>query len=496
MGLATTRFTQALLDLEDDEPDVLFDTIPGSKVPLWPQVRMNLSLALSTTEFTSVAVARPDSLRDAVLRAARSFLPSRWDASGLRGRRSLVFLTSGVTTAATPRGEKNWLIGDFAEAFPGEAAILQWRSLRPGPRGRPAFAPTRSLDPLLARAEVRSRLRPPPSQLARIRLLVGEYARRLGGGIADDQLDRIATSAAYGARVGPALERELDRVIERLQPRVVLFDSPVDGGWGAVIAALKRRGVYVAEPQHGWIGPGHGAYNFGAAMRRPELAVELPDELLTFGRFWSESVRYAGKVTTIGKPHFERAMAEAPPVEDRPREILVVSSVGEPDETSSYVLALAAALPAPWRVRFRPHPSERAVQARRYPRLVADRRVILDDRHDVVESLAAARIVVGVASTVLFEAAGMGCRVFVRETPYVPVIVGDTFGVPVSGAEGITRIVDAAMFNGAETVELSVDVDALWQRGAIDRFRVWAQCRKDDDDDAAASRGENLGGAT
>jgi hypothetical protein len=310
-----------------------------------------------------------------------------------------------------------------------------------------------------------------------IRQLVAEFARLLGGGIRDDQIEAITASAIYAARVSVVFDREFDAVLDQLRPEVVLFDSPVDGGWGATIAAIKKRGILVAEPQHGWIGPGHGAYNFGAAMRRPELSVEIPDELLTFGRFWSESVRYAGTVTTIGKPHFERAIEAAPALDERPQEILVVSSVGEPERASDFVLALAEAVPPAWTVQFRPHPSERATQAERYPRLVRTRNVTIDERPDVYESLAASRIVVGVASTVLFEAAGMGCRVFVRDTPYVPYIVGDLFGAPLHGQDGIARVVEAARFGGFGPDDVAADSTALWEPDALANFRLWVAMR-------------------
>lgn len=471
MSLATTRFTQALLDLEDAAPDVLFDVVPGASVPLWPQVRMNLSLALSETELTSVAVGTADTRADALARAARSFLPSRWDAAGLRAQRDLVYVSGGVTTTTSSAGVRNWLIGDYAEQFPDDSAILQWRAI--GRDAPPAFPLTRTLDPLRARAEVRSRVRPPASHADRIRAIITEFARLLGG-IRDDQLEGIIASAVYADRVSGSLESEIDAVLDRLRPRVVFFDSPVDGGWGAAIAAMKRRGARVVEPQHGWIGPGHGAYNFGAAMSAPELAVELPDELLTFGDYWSDGLRYPGPVTTIGKPHFEKAVLAAPPLEERPREVLVVSSVGEPGKTADFVIALAEALPTSWRVRFRPHPSERVTQVERYARLLGVPRVTLDDRTDVYEALASTRIVVGVASTVLFEAAGMGCRVFVRDTPYVPFIVGDLFGAPL---EGVERVVDSARADGLDAGSGGPDRDSLWAPGSIAAFLRWVDER-------------------
>jgi hypothetical protein len=185
-------------------------------------------------------------------------------------------------------------------------------------------------------------------------------------------------------------------------------------------------------------------------------------------------------VTTIGKPQFERALAAAPPVDERPRTILVVSSVGEPERTSDFVLALANALLDGWNIRFRPHPSELAAVAQRYPALLAANRVTIDRRGEVYESLAESRIVIGVASTVLFEAAGMGCRVFVRDTAYVPFIVGDLFGEPLRGEAGIARVMVAAGNDVSGREQLRVARTELWEPEPVLNFRRWIAARAPD----------------
>lgn len=472
MTLVTSQFTQALIDLEDAEPDVLLEPLPGSEVPFWPQVRMMIAYAMSSNELTSVVVDTPVARFGRLRRLARAVVPSRGDVMTLRGRRELLFLVGGTTTYRGPDGVRNWLVGDFADRHRGDAAIVQWRPLDAGTQ---AFADTRGLDAMQARAEVRNRLKPRPVD-AEVRLLVEEFARRLSSGLSGDQIDAIIAEAAYTTPLRAQLNDELFRVVDRLQPGVVIFEDAVDGGWGATVAGLKARGIHVAEPQHGWIGPSHAAYNFGAAMRSAELAAELPDELLTFGSYWGDGLRYPAGVTVIGKPHLEARVAEAPAVADRPSEVLVVSSVGEPEQTSAFVVGLAAALPGGWRVRFRPHPSERQAVAERYPAVLAHADVAIDAELDVYDSLAASRIVVGVASTVLFEAVAMGCRVFVRDTPYVPQIVGDLFGAPIRD-DDVARIVQATDDRAPDEEFLAVDPAALWQPGAVERFEEWLRAR-------------------
>lgn len=473
-SLGTTATVQRLLDLEDEAPDALFEPLPGSPDPFWPSARSYLAYEMMSAELASVAVASPTPSRASLLaRAVQSQLPGRWDVRGL-AQSDLCFITSGITVAASEGLEHNWLVGDYAQLAPDESTILQWAPL-PGRHGPPAHPRTRSLDRLVTRAAIDARLRPLPGAARQAAgRLVTEFVRRLPGAL-DGQAERIAQATSYGEGIVRRVNRRLAAVLDRVQPRIVLIDNPVDGSWGTTVAMMKRRGIHVAEPQHGWIGPSHVAYNFGAAAARSEFARMLPDELLTFGEHWSEGIRFPVVRTAIGKPQLERVRSRAVPWSDRDAEVLVVSSVGEPEQAARFVLELRARMPDEWGVRFRPHPSELQDVAGRYPALIGRRGITIDDRSDVHESLLATRIVIGVASTVLFEAAALGCCVFVRDSPYVPYITGDLFGEPLVGDRGYDRVLAAA--RGGIEERPGPDPDVLWATDPIRRFAEWKQSR-------------------
>jgi hypothetical protein len=245
------------------------------------------------------------------------------------------------------------------------------------------------------------------------------------------------------------------------------------GGRAALVALMKARGILVAEPQHGWIGPTHGAYNFGAAMRVPELFATLPDELLTFGDYWSEGIRHPARSVAIGKPHLEAMSEFAVDWEERPRSVLLVSSVTDPEETNDFGLALRSALPTTWTVIFRPHPSERVDVESRYGRMLSHSGIKLDENSDVYESLSTIRGVVGVASTVLFEALAMGCHVFVRDSPYAEYYVGDVFGPTIHGAPDIARVARVLLEDNAGPA--AGIADAMWKPRATENFNLWAR---------------------
>lgn len=472
--LATRPGVQSLLALEDAGPDILFERVPGSPIPLWPQVRYSIAMALEALDIDLIPVAGAPAPGSKWMRMMAAIAPSRADVRFAQQPRELAFLVGGSTVSRTPRGVRNWLVGDFADRLPDRSVLLQWRPLPSAPE-RPEFFPTLGLDPLLTRAAVAARLaRIPTGSEEAIRRIVRELVRRVDARLTDDHVTSIADAALAQERLRPHVETRFGRVLDRLRPRIVLMEDASYGWWASLIALMKQRGIRVVEPQHGWIGPSHAAYNFGAAAGRPELAATIPDELLTFGEYWSRGVRFPGTVTAIGKAGIERTTASAIPASERPREVLIISSTSDPDGLSDLTIALADALSDGWVVRFRPHPAERPTVASIYPRLVAHPDVAIDDNADVADSLRSARAVIGVSSTVLYEAVAMGCRVFALESPMARYYVGDLFGDLVDGRRGIPRVVAEVLSGEMDAAAGGPPADEIWKPDAAENFERWA----------------------
>lgn len=462
----TSDAVRKLLDLEDDAPDALRETLPGATVPFWAQVRMRVAWVLSAQKSGSVDVAPGtwNRWREA-RRIARAHAPSRWDAPRRAGNHDVCFYVAGGTLAAEGRTARNWLVDDFAAAAE-DAVVVQQQPL-PSPLGPPWFRPTLSMDAANSRIALRVRGKQPSEPVLRsIDSLLAEFAHRLG-----QQPDAFAAIARRAVRDenhrGPQLD-ELRRLIDRVRPRVVVFDNGSYTYHGESVGLFKDAGAYVAEPQHGWIGPSHAAYNYGRLFQEPALRRALPDELLTFGGFWSESVRHPGRVTAIGKPHLERQTAAAPVA--RRQQVLVVSSRTHPERTDALVVELRELLDDAWSVVFRPHPGERNETARRYPRLTATDGVSVDEEPDVYESLKQTTVVVGEASTVLFEARAFGCEVIPRDSAFAADVIGDAFGDRVQDARQIAERIRAGRARPA--VSGTTD-DSIWAPHAIQNFTGW-----------------------
>jgi hypothetical protein len=472
-----SRSTTALVALEDAAPDVLFETIPGTDVPLWPLLRWPLASAISYTEFDddiSPSVVGPG---PKVKRLARQVLPNPQASSRIRDRADVLFVVSGTTNTRTPRGLRNWLVQSDAEALQGGALILQDAPIAVGAPSalRPSFQPTFSFEDAILRAELAARLAPEDAVgTSRIERAARRIVELLDAPAPPGQIEWAIRTLKSRARRVRSLSSAFRRVIDRVQPRVVLMQTAAYGDRSPFIRMLHQSGVAVAELQHGWIGGAHGAYNYGAAASEGALRESLPDALLTFGEFWSRSIRVPFETVAVGKPQLEEATTRSIPVGDRPHRALVVSSFANPEPAAAFTLRLRDALPADWRVSFRPHPGERTGFSERYPSLVGADRVDVDLEPDLYTSLAEARLVAGATSTVLYEAIALGTPVIVRRTPATEHYIDQTVFPLVVDDDGD---LGPALRVAIESPWMLLDaatIESLWASGTRDRFLAYA----------------------
>jgi UDP-N-acetylglucosamine 2-epimerase len=173
----------------------------------------------------------------------------------------------------------------------------------------------------------------------------------------------------------------------------------------------------------------------------------------------------------VGKPHLEERRRATQPLIDRPLELLVISSVSDPAQATESVMAIRRALPKKWKVIFRTHPAERALERERYSDIASNNGVEFDEKPDVLNSLASARVVVGVSSTVLFEALAMGCRVVVRDDVSAEFYVGDLFGRRASSTEELVQLVSRAADENRSMSKIN-DIEKVWASWSPGAFQA------------------------
>ncbi len=171
------------------------------------------------------------------------------------------------------------------------------------------------------------------------------------------------------------------------------------------IAAAKRAGLRVIEPQHGVISSMHPRLAWSNAAGGAYLA----DEFWQWGSYWGECLPASVKRVTIGAPAFltaQRGVAKK-------RQLLVI---GQPQQSKNIIqfARFIAASVKNLEVIFKPHPQEKLDEVSSVLDSFGERPInlsIVDPQTATLSLIAESEFVVGVYSTALFEAVALGSKV-------------------------------------------------------------------------------------
>ena len=213
----------------------------------------------------------------------------------------------------------------------------------------------------------------------------------------------------------PVMQHAYRRLLERVQPRLVLLEQACYGDFAPFNQVAREMGIRVAEPQHGMVSGGHDAYCYAPLLRESEAyRACLPHDFLGYGTWWNSQIDVPVQKWVIGNPHYSEQRRSMSTQIAQTDILLLADGI----EFSLYVALaqeLAQLLRGRYRIVLRPHPLERAEVYLRFPEgRVGD--VLIDQNRDIYSSFASAHAVVGEVSTGLFEAQGIAGRVLLWET--------------------------------------------------------------------------------
>lgn len=412
MTTTAMRSLHDLLRIEDHEELLRFKSDDG-RFLLWPLIRNQfLRLAISRetgSAWIRLEVHRP--WRQVVTSVSRSLL--RHMSVGLPRARYLIMAT-GTGNVVVGGRFFNRLSDHFAAVAPEETLCVESLAAWEWPFPR-ANERTISNEPY--------RLRPALSA----RVLVNAAHRRTAAEILELVSRRAQDAIGWRPTVGetqmlvsalalqiaglPQQARTSEYLLRRTGARVVLKEEGCYGHSSVFNAVAREVGVIVAEYQHGAIQAGHDAYHFAATLAAdPAFQRTLPQYLLTYGDWWNEQVDAPVQTVTVGNPHRTERLLELASIErDGVRTLLVLGDGMKTERHIAFAEDISRRLGVNWVVRFRPHPLER--RAVLSNSCYDWNRISLDVERDLYASLFSAHMVIGEASTALFEAIGIVPRI-------------------------------------------------------------------------------------
>lgn len=222
---------------------------------------------------------------------------------------------------------------------------------------------------------------------------------------------------------------------KQISPRIetkftIIQNASYLGRYAILTKILHELGYHVAEAQHGMIHAEHPAYNYpqslSAASSHP-ASVYLPDDVLTFGNRWSDSIKSPSHCITIGYPYLIKSVDRLSNSDgSENNDILVISQWTVREKLVKAANALADAFPDR-RIIFKLHPAE-IQELETIAEQLTEPNIELVGTGNTYALISNASTIVGFNSTVLVEAAAFPhTRIFFGDQNLIPADIGAHF---------------------------------------------------------------------
>ena len=211
-------------------------------------------------------------------------------------------------------------------------------------------------------------------------------------------------------------------ILNLICPKVVILTVYYNVYNQALIAVAKRKGIPTVELQHGRIGESHAAYNF---CSKHELE-GFPDFICVYGKYEKDIPRYPipnSHIYATGYPELEKKVEyyRKININSSQKVVTFISSPVEGEIIAKYAIELRKKFSEKdVKIIFKLHPSEYDGWREHYSDLCEYAISIVDrNEYDIYHYLGQTDYVVGISSTVLFEAIPFDANIIIiKEQDY------------------------------------------------------------------------------
>lgn len=234
----------------------------------------------------------------------------------------------------------------------------------------------------------------------------------------DMKYDRVYAQMAELVLGIPQLKREFKKLIEEVEPKVIVEVVSYNRQCMVLNELSKEQGIPTIELQHGIMHAAHVAYRFpdGCGVIR-----QFPDYVFVFSEYWKKCGHLPISDTHIkvtGYPYFERQIqkyAGKSSCKSGQINILFVSQGAIGKELSRLATELSGLLDAnKYHLIYKLHPGEYEGWRDRTPWLVNDNIEVVDSpKHNIYEYFSKCDVQIGVYSTAIYEGLAFGLETFI-----------------------------------------------------------------------------------
>lgn len=199
------------------------------------------------------------------------------------------------------------------------------------------------------------------------------------------------------------------KILHKSKTKIIFIATCAYGNNIGIQRAATEMGLHTAEIQHGMIYKNHYAYNCSESIAKyPEARQYFPHHMLTYGSLWHSQITIPASCHVLGNPDFSFRTDQF----SHTRNKSILFSLSDEYESFTNIIAEIIKEFPDREIVVRPHPSFIAnFSSTSINQLTG---FTLDTSSNLYETLEKSDIVIGSASTSLFEAAALGLRCFLK----------------------------------------------------------------------------------
>ncbi|TCT26460.1 hypothetical protein EDD68_102162 [Melghiribacillus thermohalophilus] len=202
-----------------------------------------------------------------------------------------------------------------------------------------------------------------------------------------------------------------DKLLDKIKPKEIYL--VVSYGKEELIAAAKERGILVKEVQHGVINNYHMGYYFPVDYEIPYF----PDEIITFGEYWIDSVKLPiNNIQSVNEFKCLKPLNNILEYKLKSDDVLFISQ-GTIGKQLSSIAADFISKNKDVKVYYKLHPSEFNNWEEKYKDLYlfkdTQQLEVITNQLSIYYLLNKCKYVIGVNSTAIFESLLYNCKTFV-----------------------------------------------------------------------------------
>jgi hypothetical protein len=268
------------------------------------------------------------------------------------------------------------------------------------------------------------------------------------------------------------MEQSIKKILKNISPKILIIE---DANYGSIdtcifIKAAKELNIKTAEIQHGVLDIG---FRYSSNLiKQEDFPLHKTDYILTFGDYFSESIKSSSTTVSIGSFNLElekKQISEG--LNSLLKTILFITQREFTDNLIPIVLDALKNTASKFKLIIRLHPSDKNSKEK-YNGLLEVSDAVFSIEENIYELMQQAQYIIGSYSTALYESIFFGKTPFIHRNSLSQHFIAEEVGLSFTNSIQLSALLEEP----PPVLNNSVR-EYFWQSGSVSNFQAFYQSR-------------------